>query len=213
MIIKPVVVALHAVASVVAIGALAAPMTLLAQEPAARERASISFGAFITEPLTDVRLDSETDSGTDVSFEDDLGVESSTTILRIGGYWWLSERNRLDFSLFSFSRDGSRQIDETIEFGDETFTVNTVLTATSDLDIAKVAYTFAPIVKGRGFLGLTAGLYVSQTALSVTAPSLSRTEVVGPHGTASGGRRSRRLRHHRSNDVPRLVRMVRHRYR
>lgn len=160
----------------VALGVLAMPTALLAQSPAQRERAAITFGAFITNPLTDVRVDSDTDAGTDVSFEDDLGVDSSTTILRLGGYWWLSERNRLDFSLFSFNREGSRRIDETIEFGDETFVLDTVLTAESNLDVAKAAYTFAPIVKDRGFLGLTAGLYVSQSALSLSAPSLSRVE-------------------------------------
>jgi hypothetical protein len=50
------------------------------------------------------------------------------------------------------------------------------LTATSDLDIAKAAYTFAPIIRDRGFLGLTAGLYISQTKLSLSAPSISRAE-------------------------------------
>ena len=65
--------------------------------------------------------------GTDVNFEDDLGLDSSTTILRLGGHWWMSRRNRLDFSVFSFSREGNRQIDETIEFGDTTFNINTVV--------------------------------------------------------------------------------------
>jgi len=69
----------------------------------------------------------------------------------------------LDFSVFSFSRDGTRTIDETINFGDRTFAINTVVNSTQDLDIAKAAYTFAPVIKDRGFVGLTAGLYVAQT--------------------------------------------------
>ena len=169
---RPVSIALLAVS----LGALTVPAAVQAQQPENRERAAIAFGAFVTQPLTDVRVDGDTGTGTEVSFEDDLGVDSSTTILRLGGYWWMSERNRLDFSLFSFSREGNRRIDETIEFGDTIFTIDTVVTATSDLDIAKAAYTFAPIIKDRGFLGLTAGLYISQTKLSISAPSVSRSE-------------------------------------
>jgi hypothetical protein len=154
----------------------ATAMSLHAQAPPDRERAAIAFGAFITDPATEVSVGNDSGNGTDIDMEDDLGLERSTTVLRLGGHLWLSERNRLDFSLFSFSREGTRRIDETIEFGDEIFAINTVVTSQADLDVAKAAYTFAPIVKERGYLGLTAGLYVSQTMLSLSAATLNRSE-------------------------------------
>jgi len=159
-----------------ALGCLSISTTLLAQEPLGRERGAISFGAFVSEPVTSARVDSDDGSGTDVDFEDDLGLDSSTTILRLGGHWWMSRRNRLDFSVFSFSREGNRKIDETIDFGDTTFNINTVVTSTQDIDIVKTAYTFAPIVKDRGYFGVTAGLYVSQNQLSLSEPTLGRAE-------------------------------------
>lgn len=161
---------------IAALVGLSMSTALLAQEPLDRERFAISFGAFVSAPATSARVDSDDGQGTDVSFEDDLGLDSSTTIARIGGHWWMSRRNRLDFSVFSFSREGSRKIDETIDFGDTTFVVNTTVTSTQDIDIYKAAYTFAPIVKDRGFFGITAGLYVSQSQLSLSEPTLGRAE-------------------------------------
>ena len=159
--------------------ALSAATTLLAQEPEQRERAAISFGAFISKPETTARVDSDSGQGTDLNLEDDLGLQSSTTIARLDGHWWLSRRNRLDFSVFNFSRDGTRTIDETINFGDRTFAINTVVNSTQDLDIAKAAYTFAPVIKDRGYVGLTAGLYVAQTKLTLSQATLGTAESEG----------------------------------
>ena len=158
------------------LGSLSVSTTLLAQEPEQRERAAISFGAFISRPATEARVDNDSGQGTDLNLEDDLGLQSSMTIARLDGHWWLSRRNRLDFSVFNFSRDGTRTIDETIDFGDRTFAINTVVNSTQDLDIVKAAYTFAPVIKDRGFVGVTAGLYVAQTELSLSQATLGTAQ-------------------------------------
>jgi hypothetical protein len=110
-----------------AIGALSVSAALLAQEPAQRERAAVSLGAFVSKPATEARVDNDAGQGTNLNLEDDLGLQSSTTIARIDGHWWISRRNRLDFSVFNYNRDGTRTINETINFGDRTFAINTVL--------------------------------------------------------------------------------------
>ena len=56
-----------------------------------------------------------------IDIEDDLGLESSTYVARLGGYFWLGRRHRLDGAYFDLSRTASIPIEETIEFGDETF--------------------------------------------------------------------------------------------
>ena len=160
----------------VGIGSLSVSATLLAQEPAQRERAAISLGAFISRPATEARVDNDAGQGTDLNLEDDLGLQSSTTIARLDGHWWLSRRNRLDFSVFNYNRDGTRTINKTIDFGDQTFAINTVVNSTHNLDIVKAAYTFAPVIKDRGFVGLTAGLYVAQTKLSLSQATLGTAQ-------------------------------------
>jgi hypothetical protein len=168
--------AIRAMVWMAGIGSLSLSATLAAQEPDNRERAAISFGAFISNPRTEAQVSGDAGNGTDLNLEDDLGLQTSTTIARLDGHWWLSRRNRLDASVFSFSRDGSRTINKTINFGDQTFNINTVVTSQSDLDIWKAAYTFAPMIKDRGYLGVTAGLYVSRTTLSLSAPTAGRFE-------------------------------------
>jgi hypothetical protein len=159
-------------AAVAFVGLSASPA--FAQEAGrGRERASILLGTFVTDRATSARLDSDTSTGSDIDLEDDLGLESSTSVARLGGYWWLNERHRFDVAYFDLSRDASKQIEETIEFGDETFVINTVVNASSDLTVIKTDYTFAMLARDRGYLGITAGLYVSQTTLNLTVANLS----------------------------------------
>ena len=134
------------------------------------------LGAFITDRDSNTRLDSDSGQGTDIDMEDDLGLESSTNVARIGGYLWLGRRHRFDAAYFDLSRSAAIPIQETIDFGDETFVINTALNTEADLTIVKADYTFAALARDRGFLGITAGLYVAETGFALSQPSLGRAE-------------------------------------
>jgi hypothetical protein len=134
------------------------------------------LGAFVTDRDSNTRLDSDVGDGTEIDMEDDLGLESSTNVARIGGYLWFGRRHRFDAAYFDLSRSASIPIQETIDFGDETFAINTVLNTEADLTIVKADYTFAALAKDRGFLGITAGLYVAETGFALSQPTLGRAE-------------------------------------
>lgn len=152
------------------------PLAGNAQPTTGEERAGIVLGAFITDRQSSTRFDSDSGDGTDIDMEDDLGLESSTNVGRFGGYVWLGRRHRLDAAYFDLSRSASIPINETIDFGDETFQINTVLNTESDLTIIKADYTFAVLAKDRGWLGLTAGLYIAETGFALSQPTLGRAE-------------------------------------
>jgi hypothetical protein len=156
-------------------GAILLPTMSDAQESQyMRERGSLLLGMFVTDRATSARLnDSSGGGGSNIDLEDDLGLESSTSVARFGGYYWFKPRHRFDFSIFDLSRDASRQIQETIDFGDQTFVINTVVTTSNDTSIYKLDYTFAPLSRPRGFLGLIGGLYVSANKLTLSAPSVA----------------------------------------
>jgi hypothetical protein len=97
-------------------------------------------------------------------------------VARLGGYLWLGERHRLDAAYFDLSRSSALPVDETIEFGDETFVVNTVIETDSDLSIIKADYTFAVLARDRGWLGVTAGFYIAEITLSLRQATLGRLE-------------------------------------
>jgi hypothetical protein len=158
------------------ITAQALPRAAFAQPTEGGERASIMLGAFVTDRQSSTRLDSDTGDGTNIDMEDDLGLESSTNVARLGGYVWLGKRHRLDGGYFDLSRSATVPVEETIEFGDETFQVNTVIETQSDLTIIKADYTFAVLARDRGWLGVTAGLYIAETTLSINQATLGRAE-------------------------------------
>jgi hypothetical protein len=162
--------------SAVACIAPSLPHAVSAQPTAGGERASILFGAFITDRESNTRLDSDRGDGTEIDMEDDLGLESSTSVARVGGYVWLGRRHRLDGAFFDLSRSASIPIQETIDFGDETFQINTALDTEADLTIVKADYTFAVVAKDRGYLGVTAGLYIAETGFALSQPTLGRAE-------------------------------------
>lgn len=152
------------------------PFAGSAQPTTGTERAGIMVGAFITDRQSSTRFDSDTGNGTDIDMEGDLGLESSTNVARLGGYVWLGKRHRLDGAYFDLSRSASIPIKETIDFGDETFQINTVLNTESDLTIIKADYTFAVLAKDRGWLGVTAGLYIAESGFALSQPTLGRAE-------------------------------------
>ena len=90
------------------------------------DRFSFSIGAFITDRDTDARLDSQTlGQGTDIDFEDDLDLDSSGTVFRLDAFYRFNRRHRIDFAIFDLSRDSSATINESIQFGDDVFNINT----------------------------------------------------------------------------------------
>jgi len=127
----------------------------------------VVLGVFVTSRQSGARLDSDNGPGTDIDMEDDLGLESSMSVARLGGYFWLGRRHRLDFGYFDLSRSATRAIDETIEFGGEIFTINTVVESIADLNVFKADYTFAVVSRDRGFLGINGGLYVASGKISI----------------------------------------------
>ena len=133
-------------------------------------------GAFITDRQSTTRLDSDNGSGTEIDLEDDLGLESSTNVARLGGYVWLGKRHRLDGAYFNLNRDSTFPIKETIDFGDRTWVINTAINTESKLSIIKADYTYAVLVKDRGWLGLTGGLYIADTSLTLSQQTLGQRE-------------------------------------
>ena len=58
------------------------------QDEPQRERGSVMLGAFITNRDSSTRVDSAFGPGTELNLEDDLGLDSSITVARLGGYRW-----------------------------------------------------------------------------------------------------------------------------
>lgn len=156
--------------------ALGSPTTVLADD----ENFSVSLGVFVTNRDSQTRVDGTIpDSGTPVDLENDLGFDKSDTVFRIDGYYRFNEKHRIDFSVFDLSRSASKQIQTEIDWNDTIYPIDTVVDASLDLAIYKLAYTWSFMQRDSGYLGLTAGLYTADIGTSIAAESIGRSSSGG----------------------------------
>jgi hypothetical protein len=156
---------------------LAAPACAFAQS-GIDDRFSISLGAFVTDRDTDTRLDSDVlGRGTVINFEDDLGLDSSDSVFRIDGHYRFSQKHRVNISVFDLSRNSSATIQRNIQYGDEIFSIDTVINANFDLKIFKLAYTYSFMQRDNGYLGVTLGAHIADSKIGLDQQSLGQVEV------------------------------------
>ena len=141
-----------------------------AAQSAEFDRWSFSLGIFFADRATNTRLDGEVPgSGTDIDSEVDLGFDKSDSVFRFDGAFRFNEKHRIDFSAFDLSRTGSKQITEDIIWGGTTYPIDTLANADFGLKIYKLAYTWSFMVRERGYLGVTGGLYIADIGMSIAA--------------------------------------------
>jgi hypothetical protein len=157
--------------------ALVVPAGADAQQPG-DERGGLSLGLFVTDRDTETRIDASSDSpGSDVDLEKDLGLDSSDSVFRIDGYFKFNDKHRIDASWFDLSRSSVKQIDREIEWNGTIYPINTNINSVFDLDIYKVAYTWSFIRQDKGYVGLSAGLYIADFATTLDAAAIGQREV------------------------------------
>lgn len=137
---------------------------------------SLSLGGFVTDYDTETRLDSNNNRSIDVDLEDDLGLDSSDSVFRIDGYYKFNPRHRFDFSVFDLSRSATNPVQRGIQWGDKFYSVDTLVESDFDLKVYKAAYTYSFLVSDRGYLGITAGLYVADINITLTDQTLLQAE-------------------------------------
>jgi hypothetical protein len=116
------------------------------------------------------------DDGTEVDVEGDLGLDSSDSVFRIDGYYRFNQKHRLDFSAFDLSRTASKDIEEEIEWNDTIFPIDATVESDFDLAIYTLSYTWSFMRRDKGYLGLTAGLYIADFGTRLEAVEISAVE-------------------------------------
>jgi hypothetical protein len=125
------------------------------------QRFKVAAGGFAAFFSTNLRLDSEElGIGTEISLEDDLGFTSNKFDFRGFGYYRFGKRHKIKFGYFSLSRNSRKVLDEEIQFGDETFDVDTEIEANFRSGIPSLGYNFSfvarPKVEAWAGIGLSA---------------------------------------------------------
>ena len=129
------------------------------------EKFCVNTGVFLTTVDSSVRFGSGL--GVDIDVEKALDLNSTNTVFRADALWRFTQnrRHRIDFTWFSFRRDGNRQIVDDIIIEDDDGNTITIPSGTSleaffDLDIYELAYSYSFFQDDRIDLAAGIGIYV-----------------------------------------------------
>jgi len=158
-----------------AVSLAAVPPCALADDKAPGLR--LSFGAFDPRADTTIRLDSSAGGrGTSVNFEDTLDLPKDKYIGWFDGRWRIDQRNSLQFSYFGLNREGTRDIDRQIQFGDQTFAASTQVTSRFDIGVARLAYGFSFFNDGRSEVTGLIGVHATRLRAQISSSNGGQSE-------------------------------------
>ena len=108
------------------------------------ERVGLNVGAFFANLDTTVRVGGTGGLiGTEISFEQDLGLDDTTTRIMAEGYWRFFKKHKLTFSYFNLDRSGDSSSTVNIRFGDNTFQADLPLQAFLDIEVFNLGYSYS----------------------------------------------------------------------
>ena len=131
-------------------------------------RFRVTAGAFFPVNNTEIEVGTNNGSrGTKIDLENDLGFSKSSVSFMATFDWRISKRSRLGFEYFALDRSSSKTLEKDITFGENTYHINTRVTAFFDVQIARIAYGYAFLAKPKYQAGLLIGAHVLFTDLGL----------------------------------------------
>lgn len=147
-----------------------------AQEYSLFDRFSVSLGGSVLGLGTEIRLDAtESDLGTTINFEDDLGLDSSKIVPALGFRVVLGKRHQIDANWSKADRSATSQALTDIDFGDIEIPEDSGVELSFDQEALSAAYTYHFLLRDRWALGIRGGLRVLslQTFLGIRNTDIS----------------------------------------
>ena len=138
---------------------------------------TIQAGAFWAKANTHIRFDADNGRlGTELNLESDLGLTDSATTPDIQFLWRFNPRHAMEFSYVSLKRDGSRNAQFNINWGDVTFPVNTTINSRFDSDVYRLSYRWSPVNENGNELALLLGVHWTNFKAALHTPSGTITD-------------------------------------
>lgn len=135
----------------------------------------VSLGSFFDSASSRLRVAGEGEAGTDIDFEDDLGLTGSATLFKLRVYHRLGRRHEVSLGFYEFNRSGTRTIERDLVFNGTVYPASASVTAGLDTRNVELAYAFYPVRRERFGLGVSGGL----VAFKVTGSLAARLAVGG----------------------------------
>lgn len=181
----------YALAWLAAVAACAFAQAAAADIPEALDRASISFGAFY--PVVDTRIEARGPglSGSDVSFQHDLGIDNNRTLTTGRLELLVLDSQGFSISGYQYSKGAGTSIARDFDFDGTVYHASAFVDARVQLQVFNAAWHwwFAPAVHDVVGIGLGAAYYsldgriaggISVNADSLTAHGEAGASAVAP---------------------------------
>jgi len=173
--VEPVSVASHRWLCLFVVVLAALPSKALAEDTAPGLR--LSIGGFYPKADTTIRLDAnQSNRGTSANFEDTFGLDQEKTVGWFDARWRLSPRHSLQFTYFNLNREGTRDLNRQVQFGEQTFNIGAQVNSRVDLDVARVAYGYSFVSGGRNELTGLIGVHATRLRAQISTANGSQSE-------------------------------------
>jgi hypothetical protein len=131
---------------------------------------SFALGGFFPRVNSTMSLNSSTGgSGSEISSEDDLGLDDTTASAWIGFNWRFLPRHQLQAEWFQLNRSGDSSASREFTVGDTNVFVGAGLSSKVDLNIGRVTYGYSIIRNERHDLSFLVGAHIFTAKVTVTA--------------------------------------------
>jgi hypothetical protein len=138
----------------------------------------IMAGAFASSTNSEIRF-SANGIGLGIDVEEALGLDTSSTVFRLGGFWRFSDnrRHRADLSYFGLRRDGDTNLTQDITIDGIVLPTGTYVNTSLDMDVYKAAYSYSFLQDDRVDIAASVGLYIMPISFELNATGLLTTKV------------------------------------
>ncbi len=142
------------------------------------QRFSLGAGFFLAINNTNIEVsNSQGGRGTDINFENDLGYSGSSPTFLGDFQWRASARSRFDLGVINLDRSTSYTLQKTINFGDQTYDINSAINSSFNTTIYRFSYGYALFSDKNYELGLQLGFHIikGDVSLAYNGQTISRT--------------------------------------
>ena len=141
------------------------------------DRFQATLGSFFLTSRPIVQLNGEIESGTRVHWDGEFGRMDASR-MRVEGQWRFADRHKIRAVAFDLSRERAKILDESIEWGGETYPVNAAVRSEFSFAIVEVQYEYA-FVRGENYeLGASIGFHYTTLDASLEALAASSSGVL-----------------------------------
>ena len=151
------------------------------------ERFKLSAGFFLPVNNTNIKVGVDGSDGTDVDFENDLGLAKNIGTFLANFQWRISRRSRISLSYAKINRSSTITLKKDITFEDQTFPENSSVNSFFNTSIYQLSYGYAIISKPKFEAGLEIGTHlvsvktgISQNGTGGTITKSSDFGVIAP---------------------------------